>query len=62
MRKRWILLAVILAATALQRQGWITIDWASIQRDLHFDAPKQIQDHSKDAMVRKAFAGLTPKN
>jgi len=55
MAKRWILLILLLAAGLLVRQGWIQVDWPSIQRDLQLELPQQIQEKSKNRTIDKAL-------
>ena len=59
MAKRWLLPILLGTSTLLIRQGWIPMDWASIQRDLHWQGPQQIQEHSKNTSLESA-AGWPP--
>ena len=60
MAKRWLLPILLGTSTLLIRQGWIPMDWASIQRDLHWQGAQQIQEHSKNTSLEKALPDGLP--
>ena len=62
MATHWLLPILEATSTLLIRQGWIPMDWASIQRDLHWHGLRQIQEHSKKTALDKGLPGGLPAN
>jgi len=48
---------LIAAAAFIVRQGWVQVDWPSIERDLQLDMPQRIQEKSKNKAIEKALPG-----